>query len=564
VTGRRMLLVRRLAVALAALAVAVLTVLDRTIGYPRSPEAGPIPEDLQATIQHALLLAAALAVVLAIRAPAVGGIVLAVCALALGVSASLQYHPLIGVVPYAVLVVPAAVLVALRIGSRPRPLAVLAVVFVGVSAVGAVAAQEVHAYFYGPTHPVSDVELAPAVDVEWAWTGGVGATTATTKAGLAGEEPRAARLVVARDAALTAPTIVDGTVAMAGERPVATFTMRDLEPGRAYWYAVEVDGRVDNARRGRFRTFPDGAGSFTVAIGGCARIGSNGRVFDAMRAQDPDLVLLLGDLYYGNVGVGDVDRFRRHLERVVTRPAQSELYRGAPIAYVWDDHDYGPDGADGTSVTRGPARQAYGELVPSYDLPAGDDGPIYQAFTIGRVRFLVTDLRSARSPADAPDGPGKSMLGAAQKAWLERELIDAAARYALTVVVSSVPWIGEPSAGADGWAGYAHERAELGGFMTEHGIDNVLMLAGDAHMVAIDDGSHTSYGGGPAFPLMHSAALDQLGSTKGGPYSEGTHPGSGQFGTLEVEDDGRRLAVTLTGRRWNGDVLARHRYEIDS
>jgi phosphodiesterase/alkaline phosphatase D-like protein len=368
---------------------------------------------------------------------------------------------------------------------------------------------------------------------------------------------------VADDAAMTAPVYVPGTVAMAGDRPVATFELEGLAPGRQHHYAVEVAGRLDAARRGRFRTFPEGAASFRVAVGGCARVGSNGRVFDAIRAQDPDLVLLLGDLYYGNVGVPEVSRFRRHLERVLTRPAQSTLYRSAPVAYVWDDHDYGPDGADGSSPTRGPVRQAYGEYVPHYDLPAGDGGPIYQAFTIGRVRFVVTDLRSARDPASEPDGPAKTMLGTAQRAWLEQELADAADRYALVVLVSSVPWIGDPRAGADGWMGYASEREQLARSMAAHGVRNLLMLGGDAHMVAIDDGSHTAYGGGPSFPLMHAAALDQLGSTKGGPYSEGAYPGSGQFGTLDVQDDGRRLVVTLTGRRWNGDVIASYRYELD-
>ncbi len=42
-------------------------------------------------------------------------------------------------------------------------------------------------------------------------------------------------------------------------------------------------------------------------------------------------------------------------------------------------------------------RQAYREVVPHYPLVHAGDGPINQAFTIGRVRFVLTDNRSERS-----------------------------------------------------------------------------------------------------------------------------------------------------------------------
>jgi hypothetical protein len=85
------------------------------------------------------------------------------------------------------------------------------------------------------------------------------------------------------------------------------------------------------------------------------------------------------------------------------------------------------------------------------------------------------------------------------------------------------------------------------------------MVAGDAHMVAIDDGSHSGYaaGGGGGFPVVHAAALDRPGSLKGGPYSEGAFPGGGQFGLLTVHDDGGdEVAVTLRGLTWEGVELA--------
>jgi hypothetical protein len=56
--------------------------------------------------------------------------------------------------------------------------------------------------------------------------------------------------------------------------------------------------------------------------------------------------------------------------------------------------------------------------------------------------------------------------------------------------------------------------------------------------------------------VFHAAALDRPGSVKGGPYSEGTLPGSGQFGLLDVEDEGgSEITLRFVGRNWKGDVL---------
>jgi hypothetical protein len=76
-------------------------------------------------------------------------------------------------------------------------------------------------------------------------------------------------------------------------------------------------------------------------------------------------------------------------------------------------------------------------------------------------------------------------------------------------------------------------------------------------MVAIDDGSNSDYSVTAAAPLpvLQAAALDRPGGVKGGPYSEGTFPGGGQFGTVTVTPSGASTTVTLTGRDHTGAVL---------
>jgi hypothetical protein len=89
------------------------------------------------------------------------------------------------------------------------------------------------------------------------------------------------------------------------------------------------------------------------------------------------------------------------------------------------------------------------------------------------------------------------------------------------------------------------------------------MLSGDAHMVAGDDGTNSDYStqhmGG--FPVFHAAALDRPGTIKGGPYSLGTYPGGGQFGLLQIEDDGDGpVRVTFRGLDYTGRELLSYTY----
>jgi len=200
---------------------------------------------------------------------------------------------------------------------------------------------------------------------------------------------------------------------------------------------------------------------------------------------------------------------------------------------------------------------AYRANVPSYPL-AGPDSAVFQRFDVGRVRFLLTDSRSARVP-------GESMLGPQQLDWLLGELEAAAEAASFVVWVNPVPWVAEPEAGADHWGGYPEERTRIADTIAALGLqDRLLMVSGDAHMVAMDDGTNTDYSstGAGGFPLVHSAPLDRLASTKGGPYSEGTVTDPGQYVRVDVTDDGGRIGIDMTALDYRGDTVMAYSFEV--
>jgi len=396
------------------------------------------------------------------------------------------------------------------------------------------------------------------------WAGGVTDSSARVVA----RPPtggREVRLAVDTTGTWSNPRIIEGE-SPATNPDVRHFHLDGLAPRTTYHYALHRGGTVDTTRQGQFRTFEAGAFSFRVALSACAQTGSQHPVFGALRRADPDLFLHLGDLHYEDIDAAAPAAFRRAYQQVHASPPQARLFRSTALAYVWDDHDYGPNNSSRRAPGQDVAQQVYREYVPHYDLaPETRREPIYQAFTMGRVRVVLTDLRSARTRNAAPDSV-QTMMGAAQKAWFKRQLAQAKDEYPVIAWGSSVPWIGAAGESDDHWGGFAAERRELARYIDSLGVaDQLVMLSGDAHMVALDDGTHNEYGrpGGGGFPVVHAAALDRVGSVKGGPYTHGPYPNpfrlfgqtDGQFVLMDVQDEGgEEVCVTWTGKRYETEA----------
>jgi phosphodiesterase/alkaline phosphatase D-like protein len=390
----------------------------------------------------------------------------------------------------------------------------------------------------------------PRVAAPWVWMGGCMAEGITVKAG--SSPGMTLRLVVSeRDSSGSAPA-ADLTAAT-DPSGVATFALTGLRPATRYSFTVSAPGGTPET--GTFKTFANGPMSFRIVFASCASTGSTSPVFEAVRELQPDLYLHTGDLHYADITRNDPAAFAAAYRRVLTASTQSVLHRFVPIGYVWDDHDYGSNNADRTWASRPAALAAYRVFVPHYPLAADPDGTIHQVFTIGRVRVLLTDTRSARSPRSGP-AADRTMLGREQLEWLLAQL-EAAADIPLVIWVNTVPWITKRDEGSkDGWAPYSAERRRIADKIVALDLTSrLLMLSGDAHMLAIDDGRNSQYAGGAAagtrgFIVAHAAPLDRPTSRKGGPYSHGEIRQNGQFGVVDVVDDGGEvLKVTVQGHR---------------
>jgi alkaline phosphatase D len=309
--------------------------------------------------------------------------------------------------------------------------------------------------------------------------------------------------------------------------------VRGLRPGRWYWYRFMLGDAVSPVGRTRTAPAQDSLpGALKLAVASCQHWEFGHYAAHRHIAQAaPDLVAFLGDYIYewGRYSLDHPERAVRRdesytLEQYRARYAQYKsdadlqaAHHVAPWIMTWDDHevanDYGglrdellsPDFA----ARRAAAYQAYCEHQPLRFAANGfADVRMYQRYDWGRLaRFHVLDNRQYRSPqaCSRPQRGGsnsvyrnacamladgrRTMLGAAQEAWLKEGLRSSRARWNVlaqqTLMAQSsqveIHRAGDGRFWTDGWDGYPAARQRLLDAVRTSGAANPLVLSGDVH-----------------------------------------------------------------------------------
>jgi alkaline phosphatase D len=268
-----------------------------------------------------------------------------------------------------------------------------------------------------------------------------------------------------------------------------------------------------------------------------------------MRADDPDLVLFLGDYMYESAIQAGSSPVRSHTlgaavslqdyrERYAlykSDPDLQAMHAACPWLLIWDDHELENNyagqaalgGTEPLSSRRRAAYQAYYEHMPLRastmirglsGLSRGDELRIYDAYDYGRLaRIYMLDDRQYRSAPLCGISPSKklsamcasseaygtqrSLLGAEQEQWLEQQLEES--------VKSGIRWniIGQQTRftpanytygigtkmNRDAWDGYPESRQRLIDALVRLGALNPVILGGDIHKNWVADIHHDPY-----------------------------------------------------------------------
>lgn len=385
--------------------------------------------------------------------------------------------------------------------------------------------------------------------VSWVWSGAVADTTATVNARCSGSS---ARLGYCAGTSWTTPTY---TSAVSVTNGIAQFSLTGLTKDTAYTFRIEEDGILDTTDNHLHTVKVGEPYSFTFAAASCAGLSptyagatanvSNSPVFGNIVDTDPLFFVHMGDLHYRDITTSSAASYRTAFDDALGESYPKAMFRAMPVVYMWDDHDFCGDNSGGDSANKATAQQVYRERVPSHTIPGS--GAVYHTFVIGRVRFIVTDLRSESSNRATSDSESKVMLGATQEAWFKATL--AAATEELVVWVNTLPWaIASPYLyDTDSWGYFDTERTRLWRWIASNGwAERLLMISGDNHANSIATGTNNPWG---RWPVAHFGSLDAETVTKGGPF-DWTEEARGQFGTVEITDDGANVInVTIKHRR---------------
>lgn len=351
------------------------------------------------------------------------------------------------------------------------------------------------------------------------------------------QTPSRLRVEIARDPGFA--NVIARTQALADPAAGGTARVRIggrfLAPGQRYWYRF-VDGRGNSSRVGRFGTAlpPNSTQPVKIAFFACQDFLTGWYTAHRdLAAQDPDIVVALGDYIY------ETAYFQGRVRDVPKTPdgqcrtlgeyrAQYRTYNGdqdlqavralAPMAVIWDDHEVEDNyaallpgghefepGADGTpardipfATRRASAYQAFFESHPIIRA-AGDRDRIYGSQRHGMVELFKLDTRQFRTdqpcnPSDAfiktcdsqydTMSPNATQMGAAQRSWLLNGLKASRAPWKLIanqVMIMALDILPGVPVNTDSWDGYSVERAMIADFITQNKIKDVAFLTGDIH-----------------------------------------------------------------------------------
>jgi alkaline phosphatase D len=306
-----------------------------------------------------------------------------------------------------------------------------------------------------------------------------------------------------------------------------------LEPARWYWYRFMAGDAM--SATGRTRTAPafDTANDrLRFAFASCQHYEQG--YFAAhrhMAREDIDLVVFLGDYIYESSwgrnhvrkhNAGEPYTLEDYRNRYALYKSDTDLqtsHAAAPWLVTWDDHEVDNDYADDKAedldpdflVRRAAAYRAYYEHMPLAlrALPRGPAALLYDSYAFGNLAtFFVLDDRQYRAheacPKEGRGGsnvvadcaerlePGRTMLGAAQEAWLKDGLTRTRARWNVlaqqTLMAQNDRTAGPgQSFWTDGWDGYPVARARLLEDVAQSRAANPLVIGGDVHCAWVTD-----------------------------------------------------------------------------
>ncbi|WP_308282805.1 alkaline phosphatase D family protein [Pseudonocardia nigra] len=299
-----------------------------------------------------------------------------------------------------------------------------------------------------------------------------------------------------------------------------------LPTGREYFYRFRAEGHISPVGRTRTAPNPNAMGpALTMCFASCSNWTAGFfTAYGALAADEPELVLHLGDYQYEGTGGANAVRpvagpetatlagYRQRHAQYKTDPDLQAAHAVAPWLVVWDDHELDNNWADEVPqdpgkqpreqflARRAAAFQAYYENMPlrRSSVPRGIDMQLFRRISWGRLAtFHMMDTRQYRSDQACGDGgrvdcaprldPARSLTGAEQEAWLLDGFRRSQSRWDVLgqqvfFAQRDLDPAGPQRFSMDAWDGYVGSRDRITRGWVDAGVRNPVVLTGDVHV----------------------------------------------------------------------------------
>lgn len=305
--------------------------------------------------------------------------------------------------------------------------------------------------------------------------------------------------------------------------------------------------------------------SISIGFGSCLKQNGSLKIFDAIKKENFDLFLMMGDNVYGNSHRKDLFELRNAYKK--QKQNFKKLNLDFPIAAIWDDNDYGLNDGGREYPYRDLSKELFLDFweIPANDIRRKRPGLFHElrfSFHSTMVQIIFLDTRYFRdslTPSNTLGAKGKeryipsldtslTMLGEKQWDWLKGIL---SKKSDIRIIVSSIQFIASGH-GWESWNNLPHEKNKMEEIIDGFDLDNTIFISGDRHRGGVY--KKLTKSDNNIFEVTSSALnAPYPGDEEEGPYRVGDTFKSENYGLININKSKRLLSMKL--KNINGETV---------
>ncbi|WP_321393486.1 alkaline phosphatase D family protein [Emcibacter sp.] len=318
-----------------------------------------------------------------------------------------------------------------------------------------------------------------------------------------------------------------------------------------------------------------------ILFGSCCHQDKPQPIWDPILKLEPELFIFLGDNIYGDTR--DMSELKAKYDKQAKNFAR--LRDKTPTVAIWDDHDFGENDAGKDYPFRDQSKELFFDFwkEPASSPRRRDGDGIYGSYLFGpeeqRIQVILPDLRYNRDSLRTVTtreayrerdlvgfGPylpikedEKTMLGAAQWAWLEEQLQVPAK---IRLIGSSLQFLSSQP-GWECWSNFPHERKRIFELIEKHRAEGVIFLSGDTHWAELScQTDNVPY---PVWDLTSSGLTETWPNVSPNVYRWNDQSFAGQnFGGIYIDWEQDDPMIVMEVRDVSGNRVLQHSILLSS